>query len=78
MMPAPAIHRRKNARHSCQLSAGSAQARIGALDSPAVATSIVPSDAQARSFTPTPTPVLRSKTIAATASVHTPHARIRG
>ena len=34
MMPSPAIHHRSNIRHSCWLPAGSAQARIGASDSP--------------------------------------------
>ena len=41
MMSSPAIHHCGNARHSCWLSAGSAQARIGALDSPAVAQEIL-------------------------------------
>ena len=46
MMLSPPIHHRSNARHSCWLSAGSAQARIGALDSPAVARQILSRHAQ--------------------------------
>jgi hypothetical protein len=41
MMPLPSIYRYRNARHSCWLSAGTAQARIGALHSIAVARPIL-------------------------------------
>jgi len=41
MISSPAIHHRSNVRHSCWLSAGSAQARIRAAVSPAVAHSIL-------------------------------------
>jgi len=37
MMPSPSIHHASNARYFCRLSAGSEQARIGALHSQAVA-----------------------------------------
>jgi hypothetical protein len=46
MMPSPSIHHSSDARHSCWLSAGSAQARIGSLDSPAVALPILSFTAQ--------------------------------
>jgi len=41
MMPSPAIDARPDTGFSCRPSAGSAQARIGASDSPAVAPSIL-------------------------------------
>ena len=41
MTPSPSIHDRSDAHYSCWLSAGSAQARIGALDSPAAPPSLV-------------------------------------
>ncbi len=37
MMPSPPIDDRPDTRYSCSLAAGTAKARIGALDSPAVA-----------------------------------------
>ena len=77
MMPSPSIHDRSDARHSCWLSAGSAQARIGSLDSPARATNPVALRAD-RSFTPTHAPMFGRKPIAAIASVQAPHARPRG
>ena len=40
MMPPSSIHHCSNVRHSCWLSAGTAQAHIGALDSPAAASPI--------------------------------------
>jgi hypothetical protein len=54
MRPSPPIDDRSDERHSGRLSAGSAHARIGALDSSAVARPILSRDAQiARSYRPT-------------------------
>ena len=46
MMPSPAIHDHGDTSHSCWISVGSAQARIGALDSPTVALPILSRYAQ--------------------------------
>jgi hypothetical protein len=40
MMPSPSIEHRSDARHSCWLSAGSAPARVGPPDRPAIAPQI--------------------------------------
>jgi hypothetical protein len=42
MTPSPSINHYRKARHSCWLSASDAQARIGALYSPAVMQAILP------------------------------------
>jgi hypothetical protein len=46
MTPTPPINTRTDNRHSARLSAGSAHARIGVLDSPPVARAISSRDAQ--------------------------------
>ena len=78
MMSSPAIHHCSNARHSCWLSAGSAQARIGSLVSPTVASTNLVVLRAGRSFTPTRAPMLGRKPIAAAAPVQAPHAKPRG
>ena len=78
MMPSSSICTVANAQHPRRLSAGSAQARIGALDSTSRRATNPVARRPDRSFTPTHTTMLRASRIAATASVQAPHAKLRG
>ena len=78
MMPSPAIHHRSNARYSCWLSAGSAQARIGALDLPAVAPPILSRYAQIARPQRRIRPCLAENRSRQSHRAQAPHARPRG
>jgi hypothetical protein len=77
MMPSPSIYTYSNARHSYRLSAGTAQARIGALHSTAVARPIL--SRYRRSLVHIDAcDMVRRKPIAATTRIQPQQTRTRG
>ena len=77
MMPAPSVHDRSDARHSCWLSAGTVRARSAALDLPAVTSQVFSGNVPTARPHPHAHPILCGKPIAAIAPVQAPHLGFR-